>query len=94
MFQGFFLLEYLHAVALATTTYHKEFHKSRDYSGLYGIKRKKARRISRPFGGFLTFSSRVVGADEGGDEGAELLLVSGVGHLGKGGQAGDRKSVV
>ena len=35
--KAFFLLEYLHAIALATTTYHKRFHKSRDYSGLYGI---------------------------------------------------------
>ena len=29
---------YHHAVALATTTYHKKLHKSRDYSGLYGVK--------------------------------------------------------
>ena len=27
-----------HAVAWATTTYHKRFHKSRDYSGLYDFK--------------------------------------------------------
>ena len=32
-----FFWEYHHAVALATTTYHKEFYKSRDYSGLYGF---------------------------------------------------------
>ena len=33
----FFFFVYHHAVALATTTYHKEFYKSRDYSGLYGF---------------------------------------------------------
>ena len=41
MFQGFFLSVGLgyhsHTLAYATTTYHKRFHKSRDYSGLYGI---------------------------------------------------------
>ena len=41
MFQGFFLSVRLgyhsHTLAYATTTYHKRFHKSRDYSGLYGI---------------------------------------------------------
>ena len=41
MFQGFFLSVMLgyhsHTLAHATTTYHKRFHKSRDYSGLYSI---------------------------------------------------------
>ena len=36
--KAFFFFVYLHAVALATTTYYKEVHKSRDCSGLYGMK--------------------------------------------------------
>ena len=42
MFQGFFLSVMLgyhsYTLAHATTTYHKKSYKSRDYSGLYGMK--------------------------------------------------------
>ena len=38
LFSFFSLGHRFHAVAWATTTYHKRFHKSRDYSGLYDFK--------------------------------------------------------
>ena len=41
MLQGIFFISWwfgFHALALATTTYHKRSYKSRDYSGLYGMK--------------------------------------------------------